>query len=125
MAIATGDLPAGNDVLWLVIVGFAGAGLYELVDGMRILTAHLEIHWAVRWLFLALVAVPCSSVLLAASYFTFRRQYHRLFTLIAVVVAILVFGSIISIPDWLGITGWMNPKTVGILFFAGGDSMDH
>jgi len=105
---------------WLVVGGFAGYGIYSLVDGMIDLAQQHGGHWVFRWLFLAPLTVVVSGVFLTISYFTFTRQYRRLCSLIAVVVAVAVFGCIISVPDWLGITDWDGPGAHGILSVVGG-----
>lgn len=91
-------------IRWLVIVGSAAYGLYGLLDGLMHLSRQHDGHWAFRWLFLAPLIVLISGVLLRISYFTFIRQYRRLCTLIAAVVAVAAFGCIITAPEWIGIS---------------------
>jgi presenilin-like A22 family membrane protease len=107
-------------IRWLVIGGFAAYGVYGLVEGIRHLVRQHDAHWAVRCLFLAPVVVGVSGVFLAISYFTFGRQYRRLCTLIAAVLAVAVFGCIISVPEWLGITDWADSRAQGALPVFGG-----
>lgn len=89
-------------IRWLVIVGSAAYGLYGLLDGLMQVSRQHDVHWAFRWPFLAPLIVVISGLLLTISYFTFIRQYRRLCTLIAAVVAVAVFGCIITAPEWIG-----------------------
>jgi len=107
-------------IRWLVIGSFAAYGIYGLVDGIMQLARQHDAHWVVRWLFLAPLIVVVSGVFLTISYFTFTRQYHRLCTLIAVVVAVAVFGCIISVPQWSGIGDCADPRAHGALSVVGG-----
>jgi presenilin-like A22 family membrane protease len=107
-------------IRWLVIGGFAAYGIYGLVEGIMHLAQQHDVPWAFRWLFLAPLIAVVSGVFLTISYFTFARQYRRLCTLIAAVTAVAVFGCIISVPEWLGITDWADPRSHGALSVVGG-----
>ncbi len=92
-----------NWVRWLVIVGFAGGGVASLVDGVRELQQE-GTPWSFNWFVLAPAMVIEVGALWAIAYFAYFRQYHRMATLVAVLVGLTVFVAIVSVPEWLGLS---------------------
>jgi len=108
-------------VRWLAIGGVATYGIYVLIEGILFLEQLRDDHWAWRWLFYMPMVVVPTSVLLMVSYFIFARQYRPLCTLIAVVAAVVAFGCISSVPEWIGVVEWLvDPGVGGVRWFVGG-----
>ncbi len=104
---------------WLIIGGFGFYGVYVLVEGILDLTRQHHLHWAGRWLFAAPLIAVASGMFLTISYCTLVRQYRRLCTLLAVLAAVAAFSCIFSVPEWLGVEGWMDSRSDGVLLVAG------
>jgi uncharacterized membrane protein HdeD (DUF308 family) len=111
-----------NLIRWLAIGGFAACGIYMLIEGILSVVQMRDDHWA-WWLFFVPLVVIQSSVLLMVSYFIFARQYRRLCTLIAVVAAVVAFGCIIRVPEWIGVIKWLEDPGLGNVRWLVGSSI--
>ena len=88
---------------WLAITGFGGYGIYALVVGILQFYVRTEaVRSAFGILLFVLIQLP-SVVSIAISYFTFRRQYRQLFTLLCATASVVVFGFIMALPNMLGL----------------------
>lgn len=88
---------------WLAITGFGGYGIYALVVGILQFYVRTEaVRSAFDFLIFVIIQLP-SLVSIAISYFTFRRQYRQLFTLLCAVASVVVFCFIMALPNMLGL----------------------
>ena len=92
-------------VRWAVIVASGGCGLWLLAEAAR---ACFHVRWRGEWFDLFIFStlflfVLAATAPLSIAYICFRRQYRRLYLVLGVVGAVIVFGECMSLPDQLGI----------------------
>jgi hypothetical protein len=90
-----------NIVRWGAIVGCGGYGAWQLFDGR-----YGVMRWNGDWLGAFVLAIDhalIASPFLAVAYLCLCRQYRKLFLVVGVVGAIVLFGALMALPEWLGI----------------------
>jgi hypothetical protein len=91
----------GEIVRWAVIAVCGGYGTWELCYGR-----YGVLWWNGDWpstLFLFGLHLLIAGPFLAVAYFCLRRQYRKLFLVLGVVGAVVLFGTLLMLPDRLGI----------------------
>jgi len=96
-------MKAKSFIRWFAIAGFGGYGVYSFVDGILHVSTKPDVHWAGFWFFLLPFMLVYCGLFIATAYFILRRQYRHLCTLISALVAVIVFGLLISLPDRFGV----------------------
>lgn len=97
---------------WVAVLTCGGFGLYLLVAGLfPLFFSSSDGDWFFR-IFMPIFIFVIAAFPLAMSYFTLRRQYQEVVSLIAMVGAIAVFCLLQSLAAGFGINEFMGRHSV-------------
>jgi len=85
---------------WSAIVAFGGFGIWQTISGSHHVLTHPQGGGIETSLALGFIALVCTPFYIVA-YICFRRHYRKLFDVLTVVGAVLVFGLLTTLPrEW-------------------------
>jgi len=70
--------------------------------------AQPDVDWAIFWLFHVPFMLVFCGLFISTAIFIFRRQYRHLCTLVSALVAFVVFGLLITLPEQFGLHQFLD-----------------